>query len=351
MLVPLEVLILFCLSILLIALIIGYLLHTRNIKKLNKKNNQIIESKEVELNKVNKEKATLSITIESLENDIKDQKSEIERYKSRLETKDYSYNISESIRQLNEQLENSKNKISSLLQGYNDALKNEVNIINKQVKDLEVGKKQEIELKSDILHRVSNYLSNIEELLVYYTKKSVNDQTKTLLLGIKYRIKAIDQLNKFIYSKSTQKKINIKEGIDRIIEILHVVMGVDQSIFHINVAEHYLTPKQFSTFSIILTELIWNSFKHHHNKANLIIEIVIIDKDKKYLDFIFKDNGKGYSEKQIEYFKDENIQYNDQSVNGGLFLIKRCAKRIGKDFKLINTAGAHSEFLIEKLIE
>ena len=168
--------------------------------------------------------------------------------------------------------------------------KNKMNIaLEKSIKEKET-------LLSEVHHRVKNNLAVVSGLLelenIFVKEKSISD----ILKDSKNRIKSIALLHEKLYQHNSFDTINMKEYITELIEFIQLSYLKDTKKIEIqaNISPVLLTMDHAQPFSLLINELITNSYKHAFNGMESgIISINLIQKEEN-IRFEYYDNGLGF---------------------------------------------------------
>ena len=170
------------------------------------------------------------------------------------------------------------------------AEKDNMNIeLEKSVKEKEV-------LLSEVHHRVKNNLAFISSLLelenMFTKEKSVAD----VLKDSKNRIKSIALLHEKLYQHQNFDKIDIKNYIKELIDYIELAYSNSGKEVQIvsQIDPVFLEMDFAMPFSLLVNELITNSYKHAFSERNDgIINLRLVNANGR-LSFDYSDNGVGY---------------------------------------------------------
>ncbi len=189
-------------------------------------------------------------------------------------------------------------------------LENEIeekNKINTQL--LKTLKEKEI-LLSEIHHRVKNNLavvSGLIELQNFYVK---DEKASAILKESRNRIKSIAVLHEKFYESKNLEKIEIGSYIDELIYFIKLSFSNQQKEINISTQIDVieLSMDNALPFSLLLNELITNSYKHafkDKNKGNISISFT---KHQNELILNFKDDGCGFDMSKVN--KEDSLGMN-----------------------------------------
>ncbi|HXB39893.1 MAG TPA: sensor histidine kinase [Bacteroidia bacterium] len=189
-------------------------------------------------------------------------------------------------------------------------LKEEISNKNKaQGELLKILKEKEI-LLQEIHHRVKNNLaviSGLVELQNFYIK---DEKAAAILKESRNRIKSIAVLHEKFYETKSLDKIEIRSYVDELIYFIQLSFSSQNKEIKIHTQIDFI---EFSLadalpFSLLLNELITNSYKHAFtNKEKGNIYISLIKKGNNVI-FHFKDDGDGFD--YANFVKDNSLGMN-----------------------------------------
>ena len=164
--------------------------------------------------------------------------------------------------------------------------------------DITEEKKHEFQLKKaikerDVLlkevhHRVKN---NLQLLLSLSRLKNKNGKIETH--EIEDSINSIAMAYEAIYKTDGLDKVNINTYIDQIVKPLVQQHNVE---FEINAVEYKQNIDFLIPIGLIVTELVNNSMKHGRVSSEAMNISITIEKDDRWLDITYCDDGFGYGE-------------------------------------------------------
>ncbi|MEJ6398601.1 histidine kinase dimerization/phosphoacceptor domain -containing protein [Yoonia sp. 208BN28-4] len=163
------------------------------------------------------------------------------------------------------------------------------------VTELELRKKvrQEIDLRSEIDHRVSNSLQTISSLLRMGARQVTDTAALDVLGMLERRISAVASLHSELMERDGKGTVNAQSYLDRVASFLQEICPA-----HIQVAcesvDVDLTPSAASALGMISSEFVANSIKYAFpDDRDGIVQIILHDSDDNKLVFNCKDNGIG----------------------------------------------------------
>ncbi|HWY38099.1 MAG TPA: sensor histidine kinase [Bacteroidia bacterium] len=174
----------------------------------------------------------------------------------------------------------------------------QIEVADKNKKNTELAKalKEKDILLQEIHHRVKNNLaviSGLVELQNFYVK---DEKASSILKESRNRIKSIALLHEKFYESKSLEKIEIRSYIDELIYFIKLSFSSQQKEIkiHTQIDHIELSLKDALPFSLLLNELITNSYKHafkNLGKGNIYISLI---KNTEELIFHFKDDGSGF---------------------------------------------------------
>lgn len=145
-----------------------------------------------------------------------------------------------------------------------DQLKHEILEKNKTYEQLNETLKDKELLLSEIHHRVKNNLaviSGLIELQNYYVNDSL---ASSILLDSKNRVKTIALLHEKLYGNKSYERIDANSYITELVSFIkESYTKPDQEVLlHLNIENIEISIEEGLPFSLLLSELITNSYKH-----------------------------------------------------------------------------------------
>lgn len=149
-------------------------------------------------------------------------------------------------------------------------------------------------LLMEIHHRVKNNLAVISSMMQLQAYDSDNDEVISHLTNSQSRIKSIALMHELLYETKSFSQINFKENITEL--VAHIANSIQsktdvQVEFNLDPVE--LNINQAIPCSLILNELLTNSYKHafnDHDKGKLEISL---KENGKHVQLMVADNGMG----------------------------------------------------------
>ncbi|MEQ8172317.1 MAG: response regulator [Candidatus Eremiobacterota bacterium] len=196
-------------------------------------------------------------------------------------------------------------------------------------------REKEILLK-EIHHRVKNNLQFISSLLYLQSANIENRQIRDICNDIKNRISMMANIHEHLYQSENFSCINFSKQINSLVNNIYQSYSSNSKKidFNIKVEDIALELDMAISCSLILNELLTNSFKYaftDKNKGEISIEFY--RKGKKYI-LVYKDDGKGFPE-GIDPFKTKSL---------GLHIVKLSVKQIDGNMEIYGTKGIKFKF-------
>jgi len=209
--------------------------------------------------------------------------------------------------------------------------KNQVNIeLQKSIKEKDV-------LLAEVHHRVKNNLAVVSGLLdlqnVFVKEKVISD----ILKDSKNRIKSIALLHEKLYVHKDLDKIDVKEYINELIYFIKLSYQQENINIQIeaDIESIQLSMETALPFSLLVNELITNSYKHaflgkEDGKINIDFK-----KEGEFLMFKYKDDGLGFD-------FDEKLKKDSIGTN----LINAFASQLNGEFINNTKLGSGCEMIL-----
>lgn len=192
-------------------------------------------------------------------------------------------------------------------------------------------------LLQEIHHRVKNNLaviSGLVELQNFYVK---DEKASAILKESRNRIKSIALLHEKFYENKNLEKIEIRAYVDELIYFIDLSFSnQDKHIrLHAQIDNVELTLTEALPFSLLINELVTNSYKHafkDRSSGNMYISLIKRGND---VVFHFKDDGSGFD--YTNFAKDNSLGMNlveafSKQLKGKMQYASERGK--GVDFKL-----------------
>jgi len=223
------------------------------------------------------------------------------------------------------------------LKNQQDRLQEEIAFKTKVQAELTNTIKEKETLLKEIHHRVKNNLaviSGLVELQGFYIK---DEKASAILKESRNRIKSIAVLHEKFYENKSLEKIEIRSYVDELIYFIKLSFS-DQNKeikIHTQIDNIELSLNDALPFSLLLNELITNSYKHAFQgkeKGNIYISLI---KTTGELSFHFKDDGCGFDYKN--YVKDGSL---------GLNLVEAFSKQLKGQMTYSSELGKGIDFTL-----
>lgn len=198
---------------------------------------------------------------------------------------------------------NNNNTVSEMLTDANTSLQDKQVNLEKEIDEkskinIELSrtlKEKEI-LLSEIHHRVKNNLAVISGLIELQTFYVKDEKASAILKESRNRIKSIAVLHEKFYESKSLEKIEIRSYVDELIYFIKLSFSSLQKEISIitKIEDIELSMANALPFSLLLNELITNSYKHafkNKNSGNITISFT---KHQDKLVLNFKDDGCGF---------------------------------------------------------
>jgi two-component sensor histidine kinase len=174
-------------------------------------------------------------------------------------------------------------------------------------------------LLSEIHHRVKNNLAVITGLMELQSVYIKDKNTLNVIKESQNRIKSLAILHEKLYENKTLKEVEMRSYIEQLLEFVKKSLASKEKNIRINtkIDPINLEMTKAMPFSLLLNELISNSYKHAFNSTNEgEIQISFSKNDSGYL-LEFSDNGPGF-----------DYEANKERKSLGLNLIETFSKQL-----------------------
>ena len=164
-------------------------------------------------------------------------------------------------------------------------------------------------LMKEIHHRVKNNLQMISTLLELQSKNSQNKEALEILKSGQNRVKSIALIHQKLYQNEDVSKVDFKEYAEQLVNYITNLYEDENRKINVNLTiapEFFVDIDQAIPLSLILNELLTNSYKYAFpikNKGNIIIKLVKINNQ---FCFEYSDDGQGFSFDSLEQ-KEESL--------------------------------------------
>jgi two-component sensor histidine kinase len=186
--------------------------------------------------------------------------------------------------------------INQTLTNQQEILKVEIEEKNRINVELEKSVNEKITLLAEVHHRVKNNLAVVSGLLelenLFVKEKNVSE----VLKNSKNRIKSIALLHEKLYEDKNFEKIDYQTYIKDLVRFIQLSFSQESKNITIELnVNHFLFSMEIAQpLSLLINELITNSYKHaFKNVENSTISIILAKKNDEIV-FIYRDNGVGF---------------------------------------------------------
>jgi two-component sensor histidine kinase len=212
---------------------------------------------------------------------------------------------------------NNNNTVSEMLKDANTSLQDKQVNLEKEIAEkskintelTRTLKEKEI-LLSEIHHRVKNNLAVISGLIELQTFYVKDEKASAILKESRNRIKSIAVLHEKFYESKNLEKIEIRSYVDELIYFIKLSFSGQQKEITITtqIEDIELSMANALPFSLLLNELITNSYKHAFKNKNIGHIIISFIKHQDKLVLNFKDDGCGFDLSKVN--KDNSLGMN-----------------------------------------
>lgn len=199
-----------------------------------------------------------------------------------------------------------------------NSLKGTICVI-KEITDIK-EKEKELGLKSTLIqeihHRVKNDFQTIAGLLRMQSRRIDNFKAKEVINESVNRIMSVALIYE-VLSRNGMEQINLTNLIESVLKVNNNnVYYVSNNIeWAVSGEVFFLDCDRATTLALVINELVQNALEHAFiNRDKGMINITILSLEDKHLRIIFRDNGVGFDEKEV----------NDQGL--GLQIVKMLVK-------------------------
>lgn len=211
----------------------------------------------------------------------------------------------------------------------NNKKKNEIQKLNTSIS--ESLSEKEI-LLQEIHHRVKNNLQIISGILELQ-KFNINDNiAKQALEEGRMRIKSIALVHQTMYQTKNFGSVNLNDFFRELINTIITTFATKNKLikFDVKCEVERLNLNTIVPLSLIVNEIITNSFKHAFKEMNEGIIDFVIRKEAEYFCLELKDNGIGFPENMLK----------NKLQSMGIDLIEGLTKQLDGKVEFINENGA-----------
>lgn len=210
----------------------------------------------------------------------------------------------------------------------------EVRLARRQAEEqIQLALQEKEVLLREVHHRVKNNLQIISSLLNLQAKYLSDEQALKIFRNSQNRIETMALIHEKLYQSEDLSRINIANYIQKLVNNLFFVYGVNSDIITINldIDDVFLDVGTAIPCGLIINELISNSLKHAFpigRSGEIYVNISHLKSDNK-IALIVGDNGIGTP---------EEFSFNNQE-SLGLRLVKILTNQLKGDIKLEKGSG------------
>lgn len=183
----------------------------------------------------------------------------------------------------------------------------------------------------EVHHRVKNQFNLlISTLRLQSTLEAGEKDIESLLADIQSRVIAISTIHNKLYKSIDTEKVSLGAYLDELGK--HIINNLQKSdIIYKCESDEIITNSAVSVpCGLILNELITNSLKHAFiNVPSPTIHLKISKHGNSEIEFIYKDNGRGFPEK-YDF---------DSSISLGMMMIKQSVSQLNGTYEFKNENG------------
>lgn len=204
-----------------------------------------------------------------------------------------------------------------------------------------------------VSHDLRSPLSSILGLINIARHTDETQELKDILGMIEGRVKAQDHFIKEIidYSRNARTEtvhelVDLRTLIEDVYTSLKFSKNVDRITFENKIGENVKVFSDRIRLTVILNNLIGNSFKYHDPAKEC--PKVIVDVDLPKQEIIVSDNGTGMRQEHLEKIFQMFFRGSDRSAGSGLglFIAKEAAVKIGGSIAVESKLGEGSKFML-----
>jgi len=213
---------------------------------------------------------------------------------------------------------------------------------NRNVEIEEMLLEKEILMK-EIHHRVKNNLQLTSSLLNLQSNRVEDEKVKAALQNGQLRIKSMLLVHQKLYQSESFSEIDVQIYLTELTKEIAKTYAQDGRGIEIKInANLVLSIDLVIPLGLIVNELVTNSFKYAFKEKNIgEISISLNKNSNNIYTLAFKDSGKGFNEKDVDYKK-----------SLGLKLVGMLSKQLGGEF-IVSTAkgGGFTVEFPERIID
>lgn len=190
-------------------------------------------------------------------------------------------------------------------------------------------------LLQEIHHRVKNNLAVIIGLLHLQSFHSKNDEVSIFYDEMSNRIKSIADVHELLYSSDTLSKINLKTYIEKLFNnVLSVSNNISPPTPNISINDDFeMNINQAIPLGLLINELLTNSVKHAFKEIDEPTISFSVTKKASDINIVYSDNGIGL-----------NIERQSSPNSLGFTLINTLLEQLDSVYSFTNNVGFGIEF-------
>ncbi|MCX7656644.1 MAG: PAS domain S-box protein [Treponemataceae bacterium] len=212
------------------------------------------------------------------------------------------------------------------------------------IRDVTQRKKKEIELENElyrkdmllreIYHRIKNNLQVIASLIRYRCDDLQDEQSKELFQDLQNKIEAIALVHEQLYSNRVVGKVNIKEFLSQLVELLQDSYSVDRTKVQTTLTCEavQIDSEQALPLTLLLIEILNESYQYGIQRRGGEIHILLHVKKNTFLRLTIDDNRVGIPPSETNLFRMVDIR-----------LIKAFVDQLHGSYQWNHTDGSHFE--------
>ncbi|HOK00290.1 MAG TPA: histidine kinase dimerization/phosphoacceptor domain -containing protein [Termitinemataceae bacterium] len=211
------------------------------------------------------------------------------------------------------------------------------------IRDVTQRKKKEIELENElyhkdmllreIYHRIKNNLQVIASLIRYRCDDLQDEQSKEIFLDLQNKIEAIALVHEQLYSNRVVGKVNIKEFLSQLIELLQDSYSVNRTKVQTTLSCEavQIDSERALPLTLLLIEILNESYQYGVQRNGGSIHILLQVK-KNILRLTIDDDRKGIPSADMNLFNVVDVR-----------LIKAFVDQLHGSYRWDHTDGSHFE--------
>ncbi len=187
-------------------------------------------------------------------------------------------------------------ELASFLSDLEEKLKQRSREIINKNEELQKANREKDLLLKEVHHRIKNNMSIVAGLLILQAENIENKEAVEVLEDAQRRVIGMMQLYDKLYKNSSYDSIMTADYLPSLIdEIKETFKGKNKVILHKKIENFELKARDIFPVSIILNELVTNSYKYAFpENEDGIITVQITLKDDRSMEITVEDSGKGF---------------------------------------------------------